>query len=154
MTPRKARYLWRDHQRFASSPGCRFASQAAFRSTTAAALRATLMVPYDSDANPDHYASGRWGISRRRHAGTGNATKTWPTALSSRHSHAGVSIDGDRLIAAAASDEARNRLKAVTDAAIAQGVFGAPMFIVENEMFWGKDRLDFVERMVAKPTAH
>ena len=26
------------------------------------------------------------------------------------------------------------------------GVFGAPTFIIDGEMFWGQDRLDFVER--------
>jgi carboxymethylenebutenolidase len=25
-------------------------------------------------------------------------------------------------------------------------VFGAPTFVVEGELFWGQDRLDFLER--------
>ena len=29
--------------------------------------------------------------------------------------------------------------------AIKKGVFGAPSFILENELFWGQDRLDFLE---------
>ena len=33
-----------------------------------------------------------------------------------------------------------------TKAAIDTSVFGAPTFIVDGEMFWGQDRLDFVER--------
>jgi len=32
MTPRKARYLWRDHQRYAELTDCRFAARAAFQS--------------------------------------------------------------------------------------------------------------------------
>ncbi|HQP21410.1 MAG TPA: DsbA family protein, partial [Phenylobacterium sp.] len=35
-------------------------------------------------------------------------------------------------------------LDAATDAAVARGVFGAPTFFVGDEMFFGKDRLDFV----------
>ncbi len=33
-----------------------------------------------------------------------------------------------------------------TQAAIDAGVFGAPTWVVDGEMFWGQDRLDFVAR--------
>ena len=33
-----------------------------------------------------------------------------------------------------------------TAAALDAGVFGAPSFVVAGELFWGQDRLDFVER--------
>lgn len=36
-----------------------------------------------------------------------------------------------------------------TQAAIEAGVFGAPSYCVEGELFWGQDRLDFVERQLA-----
>ncbi len=40
----------------------------------------------------------------------------------------------------------KEKLKAVTEEAIARGAFGAPTFFVdETEMFFGQDRLDFVE---------
>jgi 2-hydroxychromene-2-carboxylate isomerase len=32
-----------------------------------------------------------------------------------------------------------------TGKAIESGVFGAPTYVVDGEMFWGQDRLDFVE---------
>ena len=34
--------------------------------------------------------------------------------------------------------------------AIDAGVFGAPTYMIEGEMFWGQDRLDFVERRLAR----
>ena len=34
--------------------------------------------------------------------------------------------------------------------AIDSGVFGAPAYVVDGEMFWGQDRLDFVERKLAR----
>lgn len=37
-----------------------------------------------------------------------------------------------------------------TQQAIDAGVFGAPCYIVDSEMFWGQDRLDFVARKLAK----
>jgi carboxymethylenebutenolidase len=33
--------------------------------------------------------------------------------------------------------------------AIDVGVFGAPSYVVNGEIFWGQDRLDFVERALA-----
>ena len=36
-----------------------------------------------------------------------------------------------------------------TQQAITAGVFGSPCYVVDGEMFWGQDRLDFVERRLA-----
>ena len=33
-----------------------------------------------------------------------------------------------------------------TDEAVAKNVFGSPTYIFNNEIFWGQDRLDFLER--------
>lgn len=38
------------------------------------------------------------------------------------------------------------RYDANTREAIDAGVFGAPSFVIDGEIFWGQDRLDFVER--------
>jgi 2-hydroxychromene-2-carboxylate isomerase len=40
----------------------------------------------------------------------------------------------------------QERYDADTQRAIEIGVFGAPSYVVDGEMFWGQDRLDFVER--------
>lgn len=37
-----------------------------------------------------------------------------------------------------------------TEAALALGVFGAPSYVVGKEVFWGQDRLDFLERRLAR----
>ena len=37
-----------------------------------------------------------------------------------------------------------------TRQAIDTGVFGAPTYVVDGEIFWGQDRLDFVERVLKK----
>jgi 2-hydroxychromene-2-carboxylate isomerase len=42
------------------------------------------------------------------------------------------------------------RLKAVNDAAIAAGVFGAPFFVIDGEPFWGNDRRAQIERWLEK----
>jgi carboxymethylenebutenolidase len=48
------------------------------------------------------------------------------------------------------SQAAHVRYEANTQRAIAAGVFGAPTYIVDGEMFWGQDRLDFVQRRLAR----
>ncbi len=44
------------------------------------------------------------------------------------------------------SQAAQERYEANTAAAIAAGVFGAPSYVIDGEIFWGQDRLDFVQR--------
>ncbi|MCW5609748.1 MAG: 2-hydroxychromene-2-carboxylate isomerase [Rubrivivax sp.] len=46
----------------------------------------------------------------------------------------------------AQSDAVAQAYQAHTDAAIAAGVFGAPSYVVDGEIFWGQDRLDFLAR--------
>ena len=38
----------------------------------------------------------------------------------------------------------KDELKKRTDDAYKKGIFGTPSFIVNNKMFWGQDRLEFV----------
>lgn len=42
------------------------------------------------------------------------------------------------------SQSVHDQYAANTDAAIAAGVFGAPSYCIDGEIFWGQDRLDFV----------
>ena len=42
--------------------------------------------------------------------------------------------------------DVQERYERDTQAAIDAGVFGAPSYVIDGEIFWGQDRLDFVER--------
>ena len=44
----------------------------------------------------------------------------------------------------------QERYAAYTQSAIDAGVFGAPSYVIDGEIFWGQDRLDFVQRRLAK----
>jgi 2-hydroxychromene-2-carboxylate isomerase len=55
---------------------------------------------------------------------------------------AGLGVDGGAIIAAAQGDACKAGLRARTAAAQARGIFGAPVFFVGDEMFWGNDRLE------------
>ena len=54
------------------------------------------------------------------------------------------------LLAQSQSQAVQERYEACTQAAIDAGVFGAPSYVVDGEVFWGQDRLDFVERALAR----
>lgn len=54
----------------------------------------------------------------------------------------GLAPDPDAALAAADADAAKARLRANTERAIELGIFGAPSFTVDGELFWGNDRLE------------
>jgi 2-hydroxychromene-2-carboxylate isomerase len=54
------------------------------------------------------------------------------------------------LAARVQAPEIAEKYAALTQEAIARGVFGAPTYIVGDELFWGQDRLDFLDRKMAK----
>jgi 2-hydroxychromene-2-carboxylate isomerase len=59
-------------------------------------------------------------------------------------------LDGAKIVSAAESDAGKRGLDANTDEAIERQVFGAPTYVVDGELFWGQDRLDFVERALKR----
>ncbi len=61
-----------------------------------------------------------------------------------------VGLDGTALIAAAESPAAARRLDTHTEEAIAHQAIGVPTYAVGEEIFFGQDRLDFVDRCLAK----
>jgi 2-hydroxychromene-2-carboxylate isomerase len=54
-------------------------------------------------------------------------------------------FDGAALVAKTAAPAAKAELKKSTDDAIARGVFGVPTMIVGEDLFWGADRVEYVE---------
>jgi 2-hydroxychromene-2-carboxylate isomerase len=54
-------------------------------------------------------------------------------------------LDAARFGARIQDQDVKDRLKATTEEAVARGVFGAPTCFVDKMMFFGNDRLPFVE---------
>lgn len=59
-------------------------------------------------------------------------------------------LAADVLFAAADSPEVRSDYRNFTDTAVAAGVFGSPSYVFNGELFWGQDRLDFLEEAVER----
>jgi 2-hydroxychromene-2-carboxylate isomerase len=58
-------------------------------------------------------------------------------------------LDAERLAAASEEPAVKDALRVATEAAVARGAFGAPTFFVGDQMFWGNDRLLFVEHALS-----
>ena len=59
-------------------------------------------------------------------------------------------LDAGQVVALGGDPQWLERRTADTQAALARGVFGAPSYVIGEEIFWGQDRLDFVARRLAK----
>ena len=61
-----------------------------------------------------------------------------------------VGLNSAALLALADDPEVKAELIANTEAAAKRGAFGVPTFFVDDEMFWGKERLGQVEAALTK----
>jgi 2-hydroxychromene-2-carboxylate isomerase len=61
--------------------------------------------------------------------------------------------DREAMLAEAGSAAIQERLEANTALAVERKVFGSPTYIVDNDPFYGQDRLELVERAIRQPFA-
>jgi 2-hydroxychromene-2-carboxylate isomerase len=59
-------------------------------------------------------------------------------------------LDAEALLTQASSAEVAARYVMHSQEAIARGVFGSPTYVFRDELFWGQDRLDFLDRALAR----
>lgn len=58
----------------------------------------------------------------------------------------GADLDAEAMRQAVQDDSIKKQLIEVTESAVSRGVFGAPTMIVDDELHFGQDRLQWVER--------
>ena len=61
-----------------------------------------------------------------------------------------VACGGNTLLERSKSEPIQSRYDAYTQEAIERQVFGAPTYFYRDEPFWGQDRLDFLQRALAR----
>jgi 2-hydroxychromene-2-carboxylate isomerase len=134
----KGRYVMTDLERFAQRDGIPFSHNPFFPINTLTLMRGATglqmrdparMVPYVDAAYRAIWVDGK--------------NMNDPAVVGGVLQEAG--FDPAVLLALAADPEVKERLKAVTQDAVARGVFGAPTFFIDGQMYWGQDRLDFVK---------
>jgi len=62
----------------------------------------------------------------------------------------GCGLDGSALLQASLDESFDIAFFETTQAAIVRGVFGYPSYVYNDELFWGQDRLDFLERALGE----
>ncbi len=58
-------------------------------------------------------------------------------------------FDVDWFLKRTSDQDVKDKLKALTEEAVEKGAFGAPTFYVGDDMYFGQDRLDFIEEALA-----
>ena len=134
--PAKGKWMNADLPRFAKRYGVPYNSNPFFPVNTLLMMRGAAAYEGSSQFRPyvDAMFKAMWVDAK--------SMNDMPTA-------AGVlkaaGFDPAEFMAKAESQEAKDRLKATTEEAVTRGVFGAPTTFVGEDMFFGQDRLDFVE---------
>lgn len=59
-------------------------------------------------------------------------------------------IDPSAILEGVKNEAIKQKLKDNTAEAVARGAFGAPTFYIGDEMYFGQDRLDFIEEVLAE----
>lgn len=135
MSEAKRRYTLVDLQRWADLRGAPFAWPSAFPLRTVKPLRMTLLAaPAERQGLIAEVMAACW------------ARGLDPDDDQVLRDCARAAGADEGLVGATRSDEAKAALRAVTDEAVDRGVPGVPTFFVDDQLFWGQDRLDFVER--------
>jgi 2-hydroxychromene-2-carboxylate isomerase len=132
--PVKAAYMWRDVARRAARYGLRPKLPAPYPLKELELANRVAVIGMKERWGPAYVKAtyGRW-------FGRGEPAGSEPN-LSASIAEAGA--DPARVLARAASAEGAESLAAATDGARALGIFGAPTWAVDGEIFWGDDRLD------------
>lgn len=64
-----------------------------------------------------------------------------------------LGLDAERLLELAGLDRVKTLLRTWTDEAVERGAFGAPTFFLGGQMYWGNDRLSFIEAELRRRSA-
>jgi len=136
MIPAKGAWMMSDLPRFAKRYGVAYVRNPHFPINTLNLMRGAIAAEIDGRLIPYSDAMFRaiWADQKRMED---------PIVIAEVLRAAG--FDPAAMMAAIGTPEVKDKLKTVTEGAVARGVFGAPTFFVGKNMFWGQDRLDFVE---------
>ena len=61
-----------------------------------------------------------------------------------------IGLDADQVMQLASDRKWPEQRVAEAQAALDRGVFGAPSYVIGDDIFWGQDRLEFVQRRLAR----
>ncbi|NUP09239.1 MAG: 2-hydroxychromene-2-carboxylate isomerase [Polyangiaceae bacterium] len=136
----KRRYQLLDLERWAASYGVPFRFPSRFPMNTVKALRLALVCPEERQLDLVHAIfAALW--AEDRDISNEEELRAICSALS---------LDVGPLFAKVGASETKAVLRAGTDDAERRGIFGVPTFVVGDELFWGQDRIELVERAILR----
>ncbi len=135
--PAKGSYLFRDMNRYAKAYGVALVMNPHFPINTITLMRLDVALTLKADPRLDAYRAAVFRAIWVDQKNMGD-----PATVAAVLAPAG--FDAQELAALAADPQVKETLKTWTQEAVDRGVFGAPTFFVDGDMFWGQDRLDFV----------
>jgi 2-hydroxychromene-2-carboxylate isomerase len=133
LQPAKGRYMWRDVERLCGELELPFRRPEPFPQNSLLAARVALVGLPDGWGQDFARAVYRAEFGQGRQIGERAVLAEILTRLG---------VAPEPVFASAQSDEIKALLRAETDEAQRLGVFGAPAFVVGQELFWGNDRLE------------
>lgn len=142
--PAKGRYLFADLQRFARRQDIPFRQNPHFPINTLTLMRIATGLQLREPQRLVPYVGAVY-----RAIWVHGLDMNDPTVVAGVLREAGFVPEA--VMALAGDPEVKQRLKDDTQEAVARGVFGAPTFFVDGEMYWGQDRLDFVKEALEAP---
>ncbi|WP_208281005.1 2-hydroxychromene-2-carboxylate isomerase [Massilia oculi] len=129
----KGEYVWRDMARRAAKYGLPFRRPGVFPRRALLPMRVALLAAREA-------WMGEYCRRIMRMAWADDREIDDPAPV--LEALAGLAPDPRALVAQAGLDAAKAALREQTNDARRRGIFGAPSFIVDGELFWGDDRLD------------
>jgi 2-hydroxychromene-2-carboxylate isomerase len=140
--PAKGSYIFGDFNRFAKRYGVPFNSNPHFPINTLLLMRGAMGM---QQQHPDQFLAYCRAVFQAVWIDALNMND--PATVGAVLHKAG--FDPQMLMTLANEQATKDALKASTTEAVSRGVFGAPTFFVDGQMFWGQDRLDFVKEALA-----
>ncbi|MEI4524125.1 MULTISPECIES: 2-hydroxychromene-2-carboxylate isomerase [Pseudomonas] len=138
MIPAKGRYMFQDLDRFAKRYGVQLRFNPHFPINTLILMRAVtglqMRQPQRFAEFVDCLFKALWVEGRNL-----NDPQTVAAVLTEN------GFDPQEIMALTNDESVKAALKENTEAAIKRGVFGAPSMFIGDQLFFGQDRLDFVE---------
>ncbi|HKU36685.1 MAG TPA: 2-hydroxychromene-2-carboxylate isomerase, partial [Polyangiales bacterium] len=129
--PAKGRYMWRDLERLCEAQGIAWRRPSVFPRGSLLASRITC-----------RYADAAWIGAFVREIYEANFARDEAIGEASVVARAleAVGQDGLSILEAAQTPMVKEQLRQQTERAMRLGIFGAPTFVVGDELFWGNDR--------------
>ena len=133
--PAKGRYMWRDMERLCSKHGIPFAKPSRFPRSGVIAARVACLAKATREPWLPRFVRAvfRANFAEDREIDDAEEVRSILDSLGQ---------PGARIVEQAQTPDNKQRLREQTRRAVELGIFGAPSFVVGEELFWGNDRLE------------